>query len=51
MGEQVQQMVQKSYPRRDLGLPSAVDIQAHPDERLRRLSFSFTFTRHLPPDL
>src|ERR671921_1851934 len=49
VGEQVQEMVQKSHPRRDLGLPPAVELQAHPDERLRRLTFSTTFTRHLPP--
>src|SRR5215204_2378832 len=49
VGEQVQEMVQKSHPCRDLGLPPAVELQAHPDERLRRFSFSTTFTRHLPP--
>src|ERR671921_725714 len=35
--------------RRELGLAPAVELQAHPDERLRRLSFSTTFTCHLPP--
>src|SRR5215218_7768585 len=49
VGEQVQEMIQKSYPRRDLGLPPTVELQAHADERFCRLSFSTTFTRHLPP--
>src|SRR5215210_1815645 len=40
VGEQVQKMVQKSNTRSYLGTSFAVELEAHPDERLGRLTLS-----------
>ena len=49
VGEKVQEMVQEPYPRRDLGLAFAIELDFDPDECLARLALRTTLTRHLPP--